>query len=235
MRGIVIPLGAVEVRHGYSLDHLHRIARRAVSSSLRTAMDYADRLDAAWHAIVEHLYDSEQLPSSLELIQVGRLAIEDLVRDRCRAHGYRRRNVYAGRGSAPHFQRYWWLATQRAAAPEGRIVEREALRQIWPRLSATHRQVLLALATHGDYQLAAVSLGKTYGTYCVHVANARKAFLRLWHEGEAPSRTWGTDRRVGRRADGPTRQRRHSAALNLRRRSTARRVSAQAGEGGEGR
>jgi AraC-like DNA-binding protein len=215
--------GQVETRHGYTLDHLHHIARRAVNGSLRTAMDYTDRLDTAWYAIVEHLYASAEAPSSLELIRVGNVAIETLVREEYRTHGYARRNTYAGPESSPHFQRYWWFATQRAPSPEGHVVERETLWQIWPRLSTTHQQVLLALATHGDYQAAARSLGKTYGTFQVHIANARREFRRLWHEGETPSRMWGTDRRIGNRSQAPAGGRRRPATAALARRSGAER------------
>jgi AraC-like DNA-binding protein len=215
--------GEVDARFGYTLDHLHHLTRRAVNGSLRTAMDYHDRLEVAWHAIVEHLYAATEAPSSLELIKAGNLAIEAMVREEYRTHGYARRSSYAGPHSSPQFQRFWWFATQHAPSPEPGVVDRVALWQIWPQLTSTHQQVLLALATHGDYQAAARSLGKTEATFKVQVSKARRAFLRLWHDGETPSRIWGTDRRVGRRDQPPADRRRRPATAAVARRRPMKR------------
>jgi hypothetical protein len=76
-------------------------------------------------------------------------------------------------------------------------VDRAALWQIWSQLEERHRVALLALATHEDYQAAADAMGVPYATYVTRVRRARHAFYALWHEGETPSRPWGTDRRQG--------------------------------------
>jgi transposase len=75
------------------------------------------------------------------------------------------------------------------------VTERLALAQIWPRLHPGHRQVLAALAATGDYGLAAASLGISRSWFISRLSQARKAFLKLWHEHETPSRPWGDDRR----------------------------------------
>lgn len=33
------------------------------------------------------------------------------------------------------------------------------------------------------------------GAFCARVRHGRLRFLRYWHEGETPSRLWGSDRR----------------------------------------
>jgi DNA-directed RNA polymerase specialized sigma24 family protein len=210
--------GAAELHHGYTLDHLHHIARRAVSASLARAMDYTDRLEAAWSGVIEHLYTSEERPSSLSLIQAGETAISRMIRTEHHHHGYAGRDSYAGPESAWNYQRYWWSTP--APSPENRVVELVSLWQIWGQLSDKQREVLAALAAHGDYQAAADALGITLGTFHVHVSKARKAFYALWHQGEEPSRVWGTDRRVGRRdATEPAKAKRRAAT-----RAVARRV-----------
>jgi hypothetical protein len=55
--------------------------------------------------------------------------------------------------------------------------------------------VLAALAATGDYGLAAASLGISRSWFISRLSAARKAFLKLWHEHETPSRPWGDDRR----------------------------------------
>jgi hypothetical protein len=78
------------------------------------------------------------------------------------------------------------------------VVDHLALAQIWPQLSDLHREALTALATHGQYDLAAASLGVTYQVLILRIRRARAAFKQLWHEGETPSRQWGRDERKRR-------------------------------------
>lgn len=208
--------GTAELRHGYTLDHLHFISRRAVSSSIARAMDYTDRLEAAWSGVIERLYAAEERPSGLELIQAGEAAISWMIRTEHRHYGYAGRDSYAGPESAWNYQRYWWTAP--TPSPENRVVEHVSLWQIWEQLSDKHREVLATLSAVGDYQAAAEALGITVGTFHVHVSRARKAFLTLWHQGEEPSSVWGTDRRVGNRAAGPAKTKRRSATRAVTRR-----------------
>jgi hypothetical protein len=191
------PRGDAIVRHGFSLEHLHVLAKMAVNSAFSRAADYPDRLEAAWFGICEHLCAAPDPPQSRELIHAGRAAVDQVTRDELRHHGTRNRDPYEGSRSASSFQRYWWDQARPAPSCENRVVDVVAMRQIWPRLSARHRQALAALAAFEDYQAAAASMGITVGTFNVHISKARKAFLVLWHEGEPPSRVWGTDRRRG--------------------------------------
>lgn len=206
-----------QVRCGYTLNDLHRLANLAVDNAFSRAADYAERYDVAWFAIVEALYASTETPSFSELVLAGRTAVDGVNRAELRHHGFARHDSYAGAESGVNFLRFWWWHTKNGQSCELHIVERVALDQIWPQLSNTHQQVLTALAVHEDYRRAAEALGKTYATFRVHVANARKQFLALWHEGEQPSRVWGTDRRVARRGD--EHAERATAMRSLRRRA----------------
>jgi hypothetical protein len=54
--------------------------------------------------------------------------------------------------------------------------------------------VLVALAEHDDYALAADALDmKLSGLYAA-VSRARRQFLAHWHEEEQPSRPWESDK-----------------------------------------
>jgi hypothetical protein len=71
---------------------------------------------------------------------------------------------------------------------------------------------LFALAEHGDYHRATVTLGVKENTFSKRISDARAAFLVLWRDREAPSKPWGHDKRTGRRAERlpwPGQDRRH--------------------------
>lgn len=208
-----------DIRHGYNLADLGRLAGIAVATAWTRTMDYTDRHDAAWHAIAELLYTSDERPEPWELKRAGVHAINRLAQDHGRHWGHDRRNPEAGYEAARAFLKYWELERRSHGSPEPGVVDALALWQIWWTLSATHRAVLLALAVHGDQQAAADALGKTYGTVGTHLKDARKKFFTLWHEGETPSRLWGkADRRRGR----------HTATQTLvnRRQQRARKAAA---------
>lgn len=193
-----VPRGEGELRFGFTLGDVQRIAAYAVRNDRwYRAADVRERMAAAWHAAVELLYASDTAPHGYDLIDAARAAVDRLVREEMRTHGQDHHDVWAGRGVMPNFLRFWWGARQNTASPEGRIVEREALRQIWPCLSPRHREVLAALAAHGEYRAAAEALGIGYHTFCVEISQARRSFFALWHEHETPAAVWGQDRRVG--------------------------------------
>jgi hypothetical protein len=118
-------------------------------------------------------------------------------------HGHNTHNRYA-QTTTKGFELYWWHTAHTTPGPENKITERVALTQIWPRLRPEHQQVLAALAAHGDYGLAASSLGISRRLFTARLSEARQAFLRRWHEGESPSRIWTTGKTTKiwrRRAD----------------------------------
>lgn len=49
---------------------------------------------------------------------------------------------------------------------------------------------------HNDHERAAQALGKSMVAFHSAVRDARRQFLRLWHQGEQPSKVWSRDRRT---------------------------------------
>jgi hypothetical protein len=213
------------VRDHLTLTDLDRMAHVAVRMAWPRAMDYQDRYETAWSAIAEHLYASESTPSERDLKTVGCNAVNRLAQDHGRHWGLDRNKPASGFESAKGFLCFWELLRRATGSPEQGVVERLALRQIWPRLSDTHRAVLTAMAVHADNVAAAEALGKTYGTFNSHLRNARREFLSLWHEGETPSRMWGKgDRRHSQHRTAA--QVFHERTMQRKRRAAKREASA---------
>jgi hypothetical protein len=186
-----------KLRHGYTLRDIEHLAHAAVHRDVwHQSLPLADRLDIAWSAIVEHLYSCEEQPTKASLIRAAWAALRHKVEDEWHTHGVcRTTSVYDGDQVMPNFWRFWWTQAGPTPSPEDRVVEGAALRQIWAALSPPHQAVLAALAALDDYGMAAQSLGRRRQTLVTQVSRARREFLALWHEHEAPSRPWGTDRR----------------------------------------
>ncbi len=193
--------------------------------------DQIDRLEVVWSAIAEALYASEAAPTKRALFRAGVQAMSRYDNDEVHHHGMATHGERSsGFGSAPSFWVYWCPTT--SPSPEDGVVDRVALAQIWPRLSADQRRVLLALAAFDDYAAAANALGLTYYAFCARVREARLRFLALWHEGESPSRIWGRDRRIGSRNVGPPSRPRRPVTLRVRFAPKRRQIERQRPEGG---
>ncbi|MGW4796139.1 hypothetical protein ACWEPC_27335 [Nonomuraea sp. NPDC004297] len=196
------PFNVHTIRHGYNIADLDQLAHAAVRRGARSGVVPAsDLYQTAWSAIAEHLYTVDEPPRSFDLIGAGMQAISDAIWAGERCHGWDR----ARRNIRPSFATFWLGAGTPSPSPEGRVIDRTALWQIWPELTEAQREALLALASLGDYQTAATSLGLSYKAFHWRIRSAREAFLSLWHEHEAPSRVWSADRRRwrdGRRVGG---------------------------------
>jgi hypothetical protein len=213
-----------ELRHGYTLRDLDRVARLATHVG-PMAGNYHDRRDEAWSAIVEHLYSTDQWLPEHDLVWIGRKAIYDSVTADRRERGYYRLHTDGtqhGPGSSPAFATYWWdMFARPTGSPEPGIVERISVWQILPTLTPGQAEVIFALAAHDDYQSAAAALGMTTVGFRSQVCQARRRFLELWHEGEQPSKPWGQDRRAGQTAG--TRRQGGTAMDAISRRARAQR------------
>jgi hypothetical protein len=203
------------VAHGYTLRDLEQLTRTVLRMDRwYVAGDLDERYNAVWCGIVERLLTAEEPPTRRELLNAGTRANDARVLDEMRTHG---RSTHVVGQPMPRFHAYWCPANP--PSPETGVVERLATQQIWPRLTPRQQQALTALAALEDYQAAADHLGVTPGTYNVLGSTARRRFLAWWHEGEAPSRVWGRDGRVGRRtaATAPARKRRPATRAVVRR------------------
>jgi len=191
--------GDMELRHGYTLDQVRGLSIWTVlHDRFHAFADFDERLEVAWHAIIEHLYTCDQPPARPEVIKAAWRAIgQHTKRDEHFRRGYSNDERDRDASASTGFARYWLDSAQPASGPEERATEYLALGQIWARLRPAHRELLAAMAEHEDYGQAAAALGKSRHAYATEVGRARRAFRELWHEGETPSRTWGADRRVG--------------------------------------
>jgi hypothetical protein len=193
-----VPDGDVELRHGYTLSVVNEMAVSAVMrGAWYRSLPLTERLDAAYGAIIEHLYATDVKPDSGELFRAAWNAMRRHVEDDWHTRGVSRRSsVYDGAKTMPSYWRYWSSHAQNTVSHENRLVEQIALWQIWDELRPSHQRILTALAELDDHRLAATSLGYTKRSgYSVMLSDARRAFLRLWHEHEQPSKPWGHDRR----------------------------------------
>lgn len=186
--------------HGYSLADIERLAGAAARQAIgRHALDPSDRYEAAWGSIVEHLATADTTPTQREVLAVAYRAINTAANQSRSSRGM----PYAWgahEGSTAGYRRYWELLLRATPSPEGPVVDRRALAQIWPTLTTRQQQVLFALALHdGDHRAAAASLGYTLGSYRNHLSDARTAYRSWWHEHETPSRMWGQSGKQGRR------------------------------------
>ena len=202
--------GAVDVqlRHGYTVAQVRSLSLGLVKrQTWHESVSFDQRLEVAWHAIIEHIYTSEQPPGHNEVMQAASRAVNMDVQQTRQFHGRNTHHRYPG-ATIKGFERYWWFTANTTPGPENRVTDRVALAQIWPRLHPMHQTVLAALATHNDHGRAAASLGISRHLFTARLSDARQAFLRLWHEGEPPSRVWRTNkttaasRRRARRAAG---------------------------------
>jgi hypothetical protein len=182
-----------ELRHGYTLARLDQLTRLAVGRCGPMASDYCDRRDIAWSALAEALYSATTPPTHHDLIRAGQRAVWDSVTANLRHDGYAGHQVGSGPGSSPSFQLFWMEHSAPTPSPERRIVERLALAQIMPLLTPRQRDVITALAAHGDYQLGADAIGLTRNAFVAIASDARSRFRAWWHEGEAPSGHWRRD------------------------------------------
>lgn len=206
-----------ELRHGYTMQEVERLARVAVFTARANASYFPDRLDAAQFAIIETLYSSDEPPTPEDLLRVAWTAVNRSVSDERHHHG-------AAPGDEPgavrpRFLKYWLHTVHAAPSPERVAVEGQALRQIWPHLTPAERRVLAALAEHEDYSAAAAALGLKYHSFAKQIRTGRLKFFALWHEGETPAGMWGQDRRFRQEWANPDRPR---MSVTARHKATAR-------------
>ena len=207
------------VGHGFTVADLDDLARKAAYASRWLFLPLPERRDLARFAIAEHLLTTAEPPEFWSLVNLGEEAIGAHVEQEGRYRGVYLARAGVELGTAmPRFWRYWSSASQPTRSPEEAIVDVTALIQIWPRLTRPHQAVLVALATHSDYEKAAEALDKPYHSFVSTVSTARKQFLRLWHEHEIPSGVWGHDRRNRPRAE----VRRSVTVVTVRRRKRRR-------------
>jgi hypothetical protein len=182
------------LRHGYSLRDLDQLARLVIAIDRWDRGDTQERHDAVLYAITEHLLTVDDRPTPRDLVNLGLAASNRHVAGEMHHHGYDPRYVDRGSGALPGYLRYW--QTTGHTPWDERLVEHVALAQIWERLTLAQQQAVMALATTGDHQEAADSLGLTLVAFAGRLKKARDRVYALWHEHETPPRRRGRDKRV---------------------------------------
>lgn len=180
------------VKHGYTLDHLKRIAHIAARR-----FEYGqsgDFFQAAYDHIIEAVLQAQQPPTTIDLIKAGRHAARAWSRTKLRHNGHLYNLPESGPHSSPRFWAYWEWVGRPHPGPELLVVDRVALWQCWAELRPIDQQALLALATCGSYQDAAEVLGITYKALIIRIYKARRRFFALWYEPDRPPKA----RQMGR-------------------------------------
>lgn len=186
--------------HGWTLADINRAARDAATGVGARAADFHERYDTAWSAIAEHLYTTTTPPARHDLVTAGRSAILREEAAQRRSHGLPDRN-FDRYHQTPRYVMYWRWAARHTPSPEAAVVERHATRQILAALTPRQQATVAAVAAGRSPQAAALLLGVPYRTVTSRMKEVRRRFLRLWHEGETPSRVWLTER-AGSRTEG---------------------------------
>lgn len=195
------PAGDEDLRHGYTVSQVRALSLAVVTrQTWYQSVDFDQRLEVAWHAIIEHLYTASEPPEMPEMARAAEHAVSQDVQQMHRFYGRNTQDRYAGTTTAG-FKRYWSAAASHSPGPETAVTDRVALAQILPRLRPVNQQAIAALTDHDDYGLAAEALGISRRHFVGRISTARREFLSLWHEGETPSRPWAHDWRGTRAAD----------------------------------
>lgn len=191
--------GPLDLRYGYTLDDLNRIARTVVVANAQwwRGADRHQQADIAFSAVAEHLYLTDEAPTERELHAAGTSALVEDAKAYRHHHGLRD-GGHGLAGEAPRFAAYWHVPD--AESWEDRVLDRIALGQILPTLDASLLESVTTLAALDDYSLAADALGLKYVTLVARVNRARKVFRRHWYAPETAPPNRGTDRRIGSRS-----------------------------------
>lgn len=187
----------MEIRYGFTLADLQRIATAATRNTRSMFGDFAERYAEAYGAMVEHLYASPEPLAEHDLYWAAQDSLR-IQAGKDRSHRGIVRYEGGGTsepGAAPHFA-IFWDAHRYEPSHEDRVVDRIALYQVLPTLTPQQRQVIGALAAFDDHEPARQALGDMApASYRQALSKGRTRFFAYWHEGETPRGTWAPDRR----------------------------------------
>lgn len=176
----------VEVRYGYDLGHLQRLAHIATRRYEHGRS--GDFYQAAYDRIVEVVLGATQKPTTTELLHAGQRAARAYSRAEMRHEGYAYNRPESGPHSSPRFWRYWDFIGRPAPNPEGLVIDRIALWQVWSTLRPIDQEAIMTLAITGNYEAAAAALGLHYKTFLSRLHVARRAFLAAWYAPDRPAK-----------------------------------------------
>jgi hypothetical protein len=206
--------------HGYRMETLDELARRAAAITARFRMPFPERAGIARGAIAEWLCRADGHVEPLVLVTVGARAVKNENLAGIHQSGTRQGELM------PRFETYWRWTCRHTDSPEEWIVEHLAFWQVWTKLSERDRAVLKAIAGCRVYAKAAAELGMAYAAYRSALHRARAKAYHLWFSPETPPGKWGTDRPVSH-----AQARDYLTTYAVRRRKLSVRRLAACGEG----
>jgi hypothetical protein len=114
-----LPGADAELRYGYTIAEVSRLSVQAVRRERwNQVADFDDRLEVAWHAIIEHIHTATARPAERDVMYAGWRAIGEHVSSDYQFRGHDRQDQCEG--TTAGFERYWWTAA-RAAPGEAQI------------------------------------------------------------------------------------------------------------------
>ncbi|WP_214055988.1 hypothetical protein [Nocardioides aquaticus] len=174
-----------ELAWGYTMADIDSMSFKAARRSRGGwTLDFKDKQETAWGAIVEMLYTSTDQPAYFTLLTCGTDAVDREARHVNRSHGVREGRP--GDDEKPRFLQYWLPVIGPMSDFTDKICEREALPQILSKLTPSEYETIVTLAAYGTQKAAAEALGLKLPTYSARLWNARMRLWRFWFEGETP-------------------------------------------------
>jgi DNA-directed RNA polymerase specialized sigma24 family protein len=190
-----------ELPHGWTVDRLAALARKAARCTYSTAVELDEAQDIAACALVEILYSAEAAPGIGDLMNGARQAINREAAQLVRGWGIdHHRDRGPAHGMIHGFARYWHAGDRGEPEWVENLVERVAVWQVAARLHDTDYEVLSVLGEFGTYEASALALGISLAAFKQRLSVARRAARRHWYYPEPPAPQWGRDARLGRPA-----------------------------------
>jgi hypothetical protein len=176
---------------------VQRAAEIAAHKTSYMLLDHEERMDTAWHGVVEYLYACGcgigmcNRPAGVtfyDLLFAGMRAVSNAADDLARHHG---RKGVDGDHYTPRFTQYWLPPRKDkyrdADGFSEHLCERLALRDVLGLLTGGQYEALVTLAAYDNAGVeAAEALGSNYKTFMNQVLNARKRIKEAWFEDETP-------------------------------------------------
>ena len=171
------------IGHGYRYQELREIALMAARAwRYPRIASYDDRREWAFDGIIDLVLTATTYPTVSDLVRAGNDGI------RRQVYAVSRMNGRPDRGDQQpgrNFVIFWYTPHQEV--PVDAIVERIALKQVWPLLTPLERLTLNTLAAC-DFSTpkAAHYLGIPQSTFSQRVMRARRRFAEAWYWPDRP-------------------------------------------------
>lgn len=173
----------IEVRHGYTLDNIDHLTRRALIRCYGLGLALSDRYMVAYGGIVIALMEADHVPDESDLVLAGQKAIGSASTSEYQNRGL----THTEAKPSPRFVAYWHTIAGPTEPAVERVDDRIALGQILQHLTEPQREVLAVFAATGQRSTTAEVLGLSEKAANSRILAARQAAVALWHDHETPA------------------------------------------------